>query len=81
MGLRTNTWTPEWQTVLKKKEKIERLGLNRFIKGIKLNLSSSKWLISLLHLMDYKDKYFFSNIGDYVKKESKDRKIGFKQVY
>ena len=68
--------------MLKKKEKIERLGLNRFIKGIKLNLSSSKWLISLLHLMDYKDKYFFSNIGDYVqKKKIKDRKIGFKQVY
>ena len=81
MGLRTNTWTPEWQTVLKKKEKIERLGLNRFIKGIKLNLSSSESLMSLLHLMDYKDKYFFSNIGDYVQKESKDRKIGFKQVY
>ena len=81
MGLGTKTWTPEWQTMLKKKEKIERLGLNRFIKGIKLNLSSSEWLISLLHLMDYKDKYFFSNIGDYVQKESKDRKIGFKQVY
>ena len=81
MGLGTKTWTLEWQTMLKKKEKIERLGLNRFIKGIKLNLSSSEWLISLLHLMDYKDKYCFSNIGDYVQKESKDRKIGFKQVY
>ena len=63
--------------MLKKKEKIERLGLNRFIKGIKLNLSSSKWLISLLHLMDYKDKYFFSNIGDYVqKKKLKIERLG-----
>ena len=67
--------------MFKKKVKIERLGLNRFIKGKKLNLSSSKWLMSLLHLMNYKDKYFFSNIGDYVQKESKDGKIGFKQVY
>ena len=45
--------------MFKKKVKIERLGLNKFIKGKKLNLSSSEWLISLLHLMDYKDKYFF----------------------
>ena len=67
--------------MFKKKVKIERLGLNRFIKGKKLNSSSSKWLMSLLHLMNYKDKYFFSNIGDYVQKESKDGKIGFKQVY
>ena len=62
--------------MLKKKEKIERLGLNRFIKGIKLNLSSSESLMSLLQLMDYKDKYFFLILGIMFKKKVKIERLG-----
>ena len=63
--------------MFKKKVKIERLGLNRFIKGKKLNLSSSKWLMSLLHLMNYKDKYFFFLIlGIMFKKKVKTERLG-----
>lgn len=50
----------------KKKVKAEILGLTRFIKGKKLNLSFLRMVEELLHLMDYKGNYFLSRIEDLI---------------
>lgn len=50
----------------KKKVKVEILGLTRFIKGKKLNLSFLRMVEELLHLMDYKGNYFLSRIEDLI---------------